>query len=71
MQLTSDAVLISARSEAIVPEYDRLDPFLYDPFGPVLMIRRRRHWVPRAARRVIVNVVGRVRSLLRSRAGRD
>ncbi|WP_261166035.1 glycosyltransferase family 2 protein [Microbacterium sp. Marseille-Q6965] len=66
--LRAGDVVVSVRSEATVPEYDRIDPFLYDPFGPVVMIRRRRHWVPRAARRVLLTAAGRIRSLLGSRS---
>ncbi|QBR74663.1 glycosyltransferase family 2 protein [Microbacterium sediminis] len=59
-------VVVSVRSEAALPEYDKMDPFLYDPFGPVVMIRRRRHWILRAGRRALVTVVGKARSLLGS-----
>ncbi|MGI6879169.1 glycosyltransferase family 2 protein [Microbacterium sp. gxy059] len=51
--LAEGAEAVSARCGAELPEYDALDPLLYDSFGEALMVRRRRHWLPRAARRTM------------------
>lgn len=52
---TPDGALVaSMESHADLPPYSARDAFLYDRFGSVLMVRRRRHWLPRAARRAAI-----------------
>ncbi|WP_162903627.1 glycosyltransferase [Leucobacter sp. wl10] len=44
-------VVVSVSGEAPVPEYRRRDGVLYEPAGGSLIVRRRRHWGPRAVKR--------------------
>ncbi|MGW9112802.1 glycosyltransferase [Microbacterium sp. NPDC055683] len=53
------------RGEGELPAYGARDSFLYDRVDGVTVIRRRRHWAPRAARRGIILARDRVRSLKR------
>lgn len=56
---------VSVRCDAQLPEYDPVSPLLLDPFDHVLLVRRRRHWAPRAARRALVIARDRARETAR------
>ncbi len=53
--------VVSARSACWPPPYAPRDRFLYDRIDGVLVVRRRRHWIPRALRRAVLVVRERVR----------
>ncbi|WP_221585427.1 glycosyltransferase family 2 protein [Microbacterium sp. G2-8] len=48
-----------------LPPYTPRDAFLYDVVDRVVVVRRRRHWLPRAARRAAIMGAGFARRLLR------
>ncbi|MBP2437565.1 glycosyltransferase family 2 protein [Microbacterium amylolyticum] len=49
----------------LLPEYTSRDTFLYDVSERVVVIRRRRHWLPRAFRRALWIARDRLRGILR------
>ncbi|GAA4198392.1 hypothetical protein GCM10022219_27780 [Microbacterium oryzae] len=61
--VTGCAVAVPGEGE--LPAYDPRDPLLYARVDGVTVVRRRRHWAPRAVRRAIIIARARLRPLLR------
>jgi hypothetical protein len=60
LRVVGAGVAVAMRGDCAVPEYRAKDRLLYDQLDGILVIRRRRHWLPRAARRGAVIAGGRV-----------
>ena len=54
LEMRASGVCVAVRGEGELPDYTARDSFLYDRFGGVVVIRRRRHWSLRAARRALI-----------------
>lgn len=59
----ADGTVVGARCETKVPEYRRMENVLYEQDAEWVRIERRRHWILRAPRRALINVVRALRSL--------
>ncbi|MGI6879182.1 glycosyltransferase family 2 protein [Microbacterium sp. gxy059] len=49
-------LVVPLAGEASLPPYAARDAFLYDGYDGVTVVRRRRHWIPRGARRALLAV---------------
>ncbi|WP_456285864.1 glycosyltransferase [Microbacterium sp. JZ70] len=56
-------VAVAVAGEGELPAYDPRDPFLYARVDGVTVVRRRRHWAPRAVRRALIVARERARAL--------
>ncbi|WP_110588491.1 glycosyltransferase family 2 protein [Microbacterium suaedae] len=59
--VTADGKVLGVEAALELPPYSPRDAFLYDAIDGVLVVRRRRHWIPRAARRALHIVIARLR----------
>lgn len=53
-------LVVPLAGEASLPPYTARDAFLYDAYDGVTVVRRRRHWIPRGARRALLAVRARL-----------